>query len=339
MQGTELAAGDPARRHAGLVIIASLALAAVFATVTVVSKETPALDLRQPWQDDPYDVPVSLDFVALPLLVAIGVLRVQLCRRCDPVPARRLMDLLRVGGAALGVSLVTELAEWVAVVLGRHRATWTAVTTWQMAALAVLTVATIGASVLVRCAARTVTRTATAAAQPDWLADGIALGLRASGMLGQHNGWAQAMVRWVDAQVIARVRTHPVSAAGLLAALLALPFVVAKIVLEGYPAPLVLLVFAFVTASLFAFVVVVGAYLRVVAKRNARTPPWLSTTVVACTAGTVAFAFHDSLLAHQTVTELSALYFGVGVAAGMVSLALQTLWRLYANRPPADSRR
>ena len=55
---TELAVGEPARRRAGLAIIASLALAAVFAAVTVVSKETPALDLRQPWQDDPYDVPV-----------------------------------------------------------------------------------------------------------------------------------------------------------------------------------------------------------------------------------------------------------------------------------------
>lgn len=141
--------------------------------------------------------------------------------------------------------------------------------------------------------------------------------------------------------MIARVRAHPVAAAGLLAVLLALPFVAAKVVLEGYPAPLVLLISVFVTASLFAFIVVVGAYLRVVARCQTTPPAWLFTVVVACTAGTVAFAFHDSLLDHQTVTQLSALYFGAGIAAGTVSLTLQMLWRLHASRTPpivADSR-
>lgn len=336
MRSAELAVGTPARRCAGLAIVASFALAVVFAVVTVVSKETAALDLRQPWQDDPYDVPVSLDFVALPLLVAIGVLRVQLCRRNEPLPARRLVDLLRVGGAALVVSLATEVAEWVAVALGRHSAAWTAATTWQVAALAVLTVATISACVLVGRAARMVARAAAAAAQPDWLADGLVLLLRVSQMLGQHEGRARAVIRWVETQVIARVRTHPVAAAGLLAVALALPFVAAKIVLEGYPVLLVSVVFAFVTASLFVFVVVVGAYLRVVAPRGTSTPIWLSPTVAACTAGAVTFAFHDSLLAHQTVAGLSALFFGAGFAVGAASYTAQVLWRLHVNRTPVD---
>ena len=331
---TELAVGEPARVRAGLAIIASLVLAAVFAVFTVVCKETAALDLRQPWQDDPYDVVVSLDFVALPLLVIIGVLRVQLCRRYEPLPARRLVDLLRAGGAAVAVSLATELVEWVAVLLGRHRATWTAATRAQVAALAMLTAATIGARVLLRRAARTVTQVATPEAQPDWLADGVALGLRAAAMLGQHRDWAQAMICRADTRVIARVRAHPVAAAGLVAVALAMPFVVAKIVLEGYPAPLVLLVFAFVTASLFAFLVVVGGYLRLVATHTARTPVWLSSTVLACTAGSVAFAFHDSLLAQQSVRGLSVLFFGAALAAGTASLAAQTLWRHRSNRTP-----
>lgn len=332
VRSTELAVGDPARGRGGWAVIASLGLAAVVAAVTVVSKETPALDLRQPWQDDPYDVAVSLDFVALPLLVAIGVLRVQLCRRFEPLPTRRLIDLLRVGSAALGVSLATELIEWVAVLLGRHRATWTTATTWQVAVLAALTVATIGARVMVHRATRTVTRAGAVAAQPDWLTDSVALGLRAALALGLYGAPVGAVVRWVDAQVITRVRRHPAAAAGLVAAVLAMPFVAAKIVLEGYPAPLVLLVSAFVTASLFAFVVVVGAYLSVVPPRTTATPVWLSATVVACAAGCVAFAFHDSLLAEQTVAGLSALFFGAGLAAGTVSLIAQTLWRLRVNR-------
>jgi len=327
------------RRHAGLAIVVSLALAAVFGAVTVLSKETPVLNLRQPWQDDPYDVPVSLDFVVLPLLVSIGLLRVQLCRRYKPLPARRLVDLLRVAGAALGACLVSEVAEWVAVALDRHRATWTAATSWQVVVLAALTAATIGACVLVRRAGHLVAPLARPAAQPDWLADAVAAALRATRLLGRHRGWALEVVRWTDTQVITRVRAHPVAAAGLFAVTLALPFVTAKIVLEGYSTPLVLLISVFITASLFALIVVVGAYLRVVAQRQTTPPAWLVTMVVACTAGTVAFALHDSLLSHPTVTQLSALYFGAGIAAGTGSLVLQMLWHLRTRRPPADRHR
>lgn len=336
MVSTELVVGAPVRRRAGLAIITALGLAAAVAAVTVVGKEIPTLNHSQPWQDDPYDVPVSLDFVVLPLLVALGALRVGLCRRSGPLPTRRLVDLLRICDVALGASLATELAEWVAVALGRHRAAWTAVTTWQVAALAVLSVATVGSWVLVRRAARAVSRTATAADQPDWLADTTALGLRVARLLGRAPRWELAVL-WVDAAVVGRVRAHPVAAAGLLATILALPFVAAKIVLEGYSAPLVLLIFVFLVGSLFVFVVLVGAFLRVIAPRPGRPAAWLSTTILACTAGAVAFAFHDSLLTEQTVTGLGALYFGAAGTAGVLGLALQAGWRL--SRARADRRR
>lgn len=140
---------------------------APWSRIYVVEQETRALNVRQPWQDDPYDLVVSLDFVILPLLVAIGALRVQLCRRYAALPVRRLVDLLRVCGVAVGVCLATELGEWLAVALRRHSAEWTAVTAWQVAALAVLTVATIGAGLLLRHAAHAVSRIACASAQPD----------------------------------------------------------------------------------------------------------------------------------------------------------------------------
>ena len=59
MPETHLAVGDPTRERAGRVVLVSLALATVFLAVTWWSKETPALVLHQPWQDDPYDVVVS----------------------------------------------------------------------------------------------------------------------------------------------------------------------------------------------------------------------------------------------------------------------------------------
>lgn len=331
MRSIELAVGDPARSRAGSAITASLGIVAVFAAVTAISKETPALDLRRPWQDDPYDVAVSLDFVILPLLVGIGVLRVQLCRRNEPLPARRLLDLLRVASAALAVSMVTELAEWIAVFRGQNWAGWTAATTWQVAGVALLTAATIRAWIRVRSATRTVTYATTAGPQPDWLADAVALGHRAVRMGGHRTEWAHGIVDWTDTKLITRVRAHPIAAAGLLAVLLGSPIITAKIVLEGYRAPLVLLSFVFVTASLFAFVVAVGTYLRVVAPRNAKTPPWVSTLLAACIAGATAFALHDTLLAQQTVPGLSALFFGAAFAAGAASAVAQTLWRHFAN--------
>jgi hypothetical protein len=97
--------------------------------------------------------------------------------------------------------------------------------------------------VLLRRVARTLTRVTTAAAQPDWLADSIAARVRNALATPRPR---PGMIGWADTRVIARVRAHAVAAAGLVAVALAMPFLFAKIVLEGYPAPLVLLVFAFV---------------------------------------------------------------------------------------------
>ncbi|MDQ2897607.1 MAG: hypothetical protein M3Y09_18540, partial [Actinomycetota bacterium] len=128
MRSSELVVGDPARRRAGTAILAALALVSVFTFVTWLTKEMPSLDLRQPWQDDPYDLLVSLDFVVLPVLVLLGAARTQLCRRYSSLPSRRIADLLRVCGAAVGVCLTTQAAEWVAVALRLHGASWNAAT-------------------------------------------------------------------------------------------------------------------------------------------------------------------------------------------------------------------
>ena len=292
----------------------------------------------------PYDVLVSLDFVALPLLVVMGVLRVQLCRRYEPVPARRVVDLLRVCRVAVGLSLVTQAAEWIAVALGRNSGRWTAGTSWQVVALGALTVATIGSCVLLERARRGVSRATHAAAQPDWLADAVALSMREARLLGPLRELARSAVRWTDRRVIDRVRAHPIAAAALIAAVLTIPEVAAKIVLERYPASLVVFVFAVSTASLFALVVLVGAYLHVVAPTRARPSVWLCAAVVACTAGTLAVAFRDPLLGvlgtsdvHATTGTLTELLLGVGAAAGAVSLAAQATFQRV--RPFGERRR
>jgi len=133
---------------------------------------------------------------------------------------------------------------------------------------------------------------------------------------------AAAVIGGVDRTVLLRVRQHPVGAACGLVALLAAPYVAAKIVFEGYPLDLVFVITAFVWACMFAFVIVAGSYLRVVAPRRGRPSTALVSAVAGCVCGATLFAFHDSLLRDQTVSGLALLLFGGGMVGAVVAAAL-----------------
>ena len=305
-------------------MLATLALTVVFGAVTWLAKETPALDLAQPWQDDPVDVLVSLDFAVLPFIAGMIAWRVLLCRRYSVLPARRLVDVLRACSVAVVVCLVTEAGEWIAVALGLHRSQWTPLTAWQSAALLAFTGASIWVGLLLAAATRRVRRVAAPAGAPDWLADLVTLGLLAARRRADGRPIRTA-VHLVDSQVSGRVRRHPVAGAALLAGALALPFAVGKVVLEGHPPLLVLLSFALPAAVLFAFVVLAGWCLRIVTPSWSRVPRWLPVLVVACAAGPAAFAFHDSLPAFQSQVGLNVLLFGGGLIGGAATAIVQLL--------------
>ena len=293
MASPSIPVGAPERRLAGRVVFGSLALALAFTGATWWAKETPALDLVQPWQDDPYDVAVSLDFVILPVLAAMIFWRALLCRRYSALPARRAADLLRACKAVVVTCLATEAAEWIALALRLHRPLWTALTEWQIAGLLVFTASSFWIAVLLATAARRLRAIAAPGNQPDWLADFVALGMLSSRRLARGGHAVGRAARYFDREVGVRVRDHPVASSALVASALALPFTAVKIFLEGYPPLLVLLSFALPAAVLFAFVVLVGGYLRIVTPTWTRAPRWLAVVVVACSTGPVAFAFHD----------------------------------------------
>jgi hypothetical protein len=322
MGKSKLAVGDVARRRAGTAVFVSLALVSVFAVVNWFTKETPSLDLRQPWQDDPFDVLVSFDFVVLPMLVLLGALRSQLCRRYSTLPSRRVVDLLRVCGAAVGACLITQAAEWIAVALRLHHASWNAATLGQVIALLAGTIAMTAAAARLRAVSRAVHQVSDPGPQPDWLADTVALGLRASGKLERFGPYAIQLVRWVDLRILTRVRERPVRASMLVGAALALPIVAAKIVLEGYPPALALFSFLLPAMTLFALIVIIGRYLRIVAPRSDPRPPGVTAAVVSCLTGPTLFAFHDSLLPRdQTAAELYVLLV-IGAAIGGLATLL-----------------
>jgi hypothetical protein len=303
-------------------VFASLALTVAFGALTWWTKETRALDLSQPWQDDPYDVLVSLDFAVLPFLAVMIAWRTLLCRRYSVLPARRLVDVLRACSVAVGVCLMTQLGEWVALALGLHRRQWTPLTGLQIAALIAFTSASVGVGLLLATSTRRVRRVTAPAAAPDWMADLVTLGLLAARRLAGC-GVLQRAVHAFDTQVGGRVRRHPVAAGALLACALALPFPAAKIVFEGYPPLLVLLSFTLPGAVLFAFVVLAGWSLRLVAPSRPHVPRWLPMLVVACSTGPAVFAFHDSFPAFQTQIGLNALLFGGGLVGAAATAAVQ----------------
>ncbi len=334
VRSSDLVVGDPARHRAGTAIRAALVLLSVFAVVTWWTKETPSLDLRQPWQDDPYDVVVSLDFVVLPVLVLLGAARTQLCRRFSTLPSRRIVDLLRVCGVAVGVCLLTQAAEWIAVALRLHHARWNVATLWQVIGLLVGTLAMTAAASRLRAASHAVRRVSSPGPQPDWLTDTVALGLHASEKLGRYGTYASRLVRWIDVRILARVRERPVWTAVVVAAVLSLPIVAAKVVLEGYRPALALFSFLLPAMALFALIVIAGQYLRVVAPRSELRSPGVTATVVSCLSGPALFAFNDSLLPRdQTVAGLYVLLVTGAMIGGLATLlVLHAINRVQRSR-------
>src|SRR6478672_11187400 len=97
---------------------------------------------HSPWQDDPYDALVSFTQLLVPVMVAAGVARAQLCRRSEPLPAARLDGLVRAARLVVLLVGATVGVDVVAVALGTHRQAWTPVT----AVLSAAAVALLGAA-------------------------------------------------------------------------------------------------------------------------------------------------------------------------------------------------
>lgn len=90
--GRELAVGDPVRPVVGRALLAVTGFGVLVFAYVWLSKEIPALYVREPWREDPYDALISFMFWALPLLVAAAAVRRRLCRRRAPLPMRRVLD-------------------------------------------------------------------------------------------------------------------------------------------------------------------------------------------------------------------------------------------------------
>lgn len=267
-QSGYLAVGDPARSAIGRAVLGSLLLLAVFFAFIWIAKELPGLYVHEPWQDDPYDAMVSVALWSVPLLMGVCGVRVALCRRLSVLPARRALDALRVSRLLVAIVVLTLTGNWVSVVLRSHRDAWSQTTVVLLGLLGLLTAFAAAAGLAVRQGRRALLQSARVAAQPDWLADAVALGERETGRLGPWREPAMATVRWVDRRVVARVRRHPLRAAAVFSIAFGVAIDTPQLVLEGYTPGLALLFFAVSASTVFAFIVIAGAELGFVERRG-----------------------------------------------------------------------
>jgi hypothetical protein len=290
--GPQLRVGDPSRRVIGRAVLGSLWLAALFVASAVAAKELPALYVHEPWQDDPYDAVVSFAIFFVPVLAALCALRAPLCRRKAPLPVRRASDLLRASRVLVAVVLVTLAGDWISVALQAQRSAWSVATVVALGGLAAVSVASIAVARELRRAFRVPLG---AVPGPDWLADAITLAERAAARLGVLRPFALRTVRWIDCQILARIRRYPLTAAGVLSLAFGAALATSQSVQEGYVASGFLLVLAVAATSMFAFLAIVGAHLGLTG--DARRPAGRVTHagVAACVSVPITLAFRAAV--------------------------------------------
>lgn len=343
-----LAVGDPARRSIGRAVRGSLALATLFVLATLPAPVLPTMWSNGPWAQDPYHVVVSFAVIFVPLLAVLCMSRVLLCRRNAPLPARRARDLLRVSRILLILVLVTVASAWISVALPAQRYSWTDSTVAAFAELAVLTAGLLWAGRLLW---RAFKAPICPAASPDWLADMITLGERASSRLGALRPHALAILGWIDRRIINGLRRYPLPAAAVLAVALGIAVAISQGSQEGYSSGGYLLFFMVTASGVFAFITIVGQHLGLIVNdhpqpttaTNAELRKWLVHAVVAASASApVSVAFRSVIWSALGISEQQAgwpdfneLVLGIAAVTAIMTVMVESLVHLARRRRAA----
>ena len=273
-------------------------VAGLFEAFALGVKEFRPLGDHAPWMDDPYDVVTSFAIFFIPIVGAFSAVRLALCRRFEPLPVSRVIDLMHGCVVLLVVALATAASDWIAVVVGADRGSWTSVTPALVAGLGLVTMFALLAAGATVTESRRLPRLDRAdLAAPDWLADATVIAGRVSGRLGPLESVASRIVRVVDRQLWAMVRQRPITAAVVTAAGFAALFDVGSL-REGYSLPLLAFVLVVAWCGMFVLLVASGSYLGLVrsavALRGVRRR-LLDATLVGSASVPIALAFRDSL--------------------------------------------
>jgi len=264
-----MAVGDPRRLLVGSAILSTLWAAFVFSIFTGPVKQLKPLYDHAPWLNDPYDTVVSFAMFLVPLIAACCLVRVMLCRRFEPLPKPRVVDLLRGCQVVLAAISFTLLTEWIAVAAGANRSAWDRATWLQVGALVLLTALTARAAVnLRRAEPRVLGRGADTQPAVDWLSDMVVIAARQSHRLGPFCRPTLSIVGWIERRLIGVVRGHALWAAALVCLAFGAAVGVNQGVREGYDVPSTLMAVVLLGCGMFGLLVGSGSYLGFVRSRN-----------------------------------------------------------------------
>jgi len=335
--------GDEWRTSLRWPVFATIALAGVFTLYVGPVKETPWLFDHAPWFNDPFDVVISFMMLFVPLVVALCVPRILLCRRNEPLPAVRIVDVLR--GCHLIVACVsfTLASEWTALAIRENRRAWNAATGLQVGLLGVMTGLTVIVIVAQRSVRNAQLRTTSAADAPDWLSDSLAWLRSQSRLFGPARRPIVRALSYVDDTVCSIVRRHPLWSA--LVACTAFGFVggVNQGIREGYPPSVTVLASAILAVGMFGLIASSGHYLGLVhasAPSSGSRRRRIDAVVVTCVGVLVPFAFRyhlwwmvGSTNAAAGATQIAELIAISAVAIFTVTLGAEALLRTHSTTP------
>jgi hypothetical protein len=145
-----VAVGDPSRPAIGRAIFSTVWAAVVFSIFTGPVKQIKPLYNHAPWSNDPFDAIVPSQCSSFHSSLFCCLARLSPCRRSEPLPNSRVVDLVRRRRVVISAIAVTLLSEWIAVAVRANHAQWDGATGLQVGLLVVMTVLACKAGINLR---------------------------------------------------------------------------------------------------------------------------------------------------------------------------------------------
>jgi hypothetical protein len=339
---------DARRPRIGRAILGALVITGLFEIFAFAAKEFSPVGDHAPWMDDPYDVVTSFALFFIPIVGGVSAVRLVLCRRWEPLPLDRLTGLAHGCVVLLVIASAVAASDWIAVLRGTDRASWTSATPILVAGLGVMTVGLALAAGRLGIEIRRLSASDRGDPRgPDWLADATTLALRLARRLGRIEPGATHVIVLVDRGPSAWVRRHAIAATALAASGVAALFGLASL-REGDGVSLLVFVLVVAWSGTFAFLLAVGPYLGLVRSTGVMTGArrrLLDALVIGCASVPITVAFRDGLWA---LVGSSAAQAGLGELDRLVLLVLssvvgavfafETLTRAHRGAAPEEPR-